>query len=230
MTEHISVRRGVYHDSVTLLRISQAAASVPGITAAQVAMATPLNSELAADLGFSSPDGAGPNDLMITIRGQDDGAVAAALAAVDAAMTAPAGSGSPGTVRGTPHRPGRRGGASGSTDHAALGSGTSSARRGSGRDRRRPARDDLFRQCADRATSSPSRSRPPRPVSWCMGPDCGTAIIGGVGLGFANVLQHTRRRPAGRRRRRLRNRCAAVDLPAGRGRGCRLPGARGRRS
>ena len=28
--EHVSVRRGVYHDSVTLLRISQAAADTPG--------------------------------------------------------------------------------------------------------------------------------------------------------------------------------------------------------
>ena len=58
--QHVSVRRGVYHDSVTLLRVSQAAADTPGITAAQVAMATPLNTELAAGLGFSVPDGAGP--------------------------------------------------------------------------------------------------------------------------------------------------------------------------
>ena len=50
--QHVSVRRGVYHDSVTLLRLSQAAADTPGVTAAQVAMATPLNIELAAGLGF----------------------------------------------------------------------------------------------------------------------------------------------------------------------------------
>ena len=78
--QHVSVRHGVYHDSVTLLRLSQTAASTPGMSAAQVAMATPLNLELAAGLGFSIPAGAGPNDLLITISGTDDTAVDTAMA------------------------------------------------------------------------------------------------------------------------------------------------------
>ena len=41
---HVSIRRGAYHDSVTLLRISQTAAATAGVPAVQVAMATPLNS------------------------------------------------------------------------------------------------------------------------------------------------------------------------------------------
>ena len=41
-----------------------------------------------------------------------------------------------------------------------------------------------------------------------MGPDCGTAVVGGVGLGFANV---TTPRP-GRHRRRLRHRLPAAAL------------------
>ena len=49
--DHIETRGGFYHDSVTLLRVSQAAGAVAGIKAAQVAMATPLNLEkLAAAL------------------------------------------------------------------------------------------------------------------------------------------------------------------------------------
>ena len=58
--QHVSVRRGVYHDSVTLLRLSQAAADTPGVTAAQVAMATPLNTELAAGSAFPSRRGPDP--------------------------------------------------------------------------------------------------------------------------------------------------------------------------
>ena len=76
--EHVDVRSGVYRDSVTLLRISQAASDTPGVTAAQVAMATPLNIELAEGLGFAVA-GAGPNDLLITLRGCDDAALAAGL-------------------------------------------------------------------------------------------------------------------------------------------------------
>ena len=43
-----------------------------------------------------------------------------------------------------------------------------------------------------------------------MGPDCGTAVVGGVGLGFANVV---RPGPVGHRRRH-RHRRAAADVPA----------------
>ena len=50
-------------------------------------MATPLNIELAAGLGFAVPDGAGPNDLLITLRGDDDARVEAGLAAVETALS-----------------------------------------------------------------------------------------------------------------------------------------------
>ena len=86
--EQVLVRSGVYRDSVTLLRISQAASDIPGVTAAQVAMATPLNIELAEGLGFGAPDGTGPNDLLITLRADDDDALAAGLAAVESALNA----------------------------------------------------------------------------------------------------------------------------------------------
>ena len=60
-----------------------------------------------------------------------------------------------------------------------------------------------------------------------MGPDCGTAVVGGVGLGFANVGPP---RP-GRHRRRLRHRLPAGARPARpRRRRRRSPRARRRRS
>ena len=58
-----------------------------------------------------------------------------------------------------------------------------------------------------------------------MGPDCGTAHVGGVALGFANVV----RARVGRRRRGLRHRRAAGDVPARRGRGRPQPLPRRRR-
>ena len=52
MTRRIELRPGTYRDSVTLMEISQAVATAPGVTAAIVAMATPLNLELYERLGF----------------------------------------------------------------------------------------------------------------------------------------------------------------------------------
>lgn len=75
--EQVQVRRGVYHDSVSLLRVSQAAADVPGIGAAQVAMATALNLDQARALGFEIPEDLTANDLVITLRATDAAALAA---------------------------------------------------------------------------------------------------------------------------------------------------------
>lgn len=57
----VRVRTGVYHDSVSLMRISRAAGALPGVQVAVVAMATELNLGVAAELGFDLP-AAGPAD------------------------------------------------------------------------------------------------------------------------------------------------------------------------
>ena len=57
--EHVEVRSGAYHDSVTLLQVSRAVADVDGVRAAQVAMATPLNVEVLQGMGFAVPERAG---------------------------------------------------------------------------------------------------------------------------------------------------------------------------
>src|SRR6266540_2097710 len=62
MKRHVDLRRGSYRDSVRLMQISQALQAVPGVSAALVAMATELNLELAAGMGFAPPEAAGPAD------------------------------------------------------------------------------------------------------------------------------------------------------------------------
>ena len=49
-------------------------------------MATELNVEVLTGMGFTVPEGAGPNDLVIALRATDDAALAAGLAAVEAAL------------------------------------------------------------------------------------------------------------------------------------------------
>ena len=86
MTEFIEVRRGAYHDSVTLMQVSRDVAAVDGVTAAQVAMGTELNLDLLRGMGFAPPPAAGPNDLVVAVRADDDDAVARAVAAMELAL------------------------------------------------------------------------------------------------------------------------------------------------
>ncbi len=98
MTRRIELRAGTYRDSVTLMEISQAVSATPGVTAAIVAMATPLNLELYERLGFDPADiaGATPNDLMVAVEAGADDQLVAAVAVLDARLTARAASGGEG--------------------------------------------------------------------------------------------------------------------------------------
>ena len=83
---HVSLRSGVYADSVRLMQVSREIGDRPGVTAVLVAMATPLNLELAAGMGLA-PDGeAKPDQLLIALTATDDAELTAAVAAVEAAL------------------------------------------------------------------------------------------------------------------------------------------------
>ncbi len=186
-TEHVEVRRGVYHDSVTLMQASRALAALDGVAAAQVAMATPLNVDVLLGMGFDLPDGVGPGDLVVAVRVHDPSSVEAALAALDEAL-APRGAGSSTSTLDEPPR----------TTAAAL--------------RRSPAPvvvvsvpgPSALPEAMDAVTAGASVMvfSDNVPISdeialkdaaaahdvLVMGPDCGTAVVGGVGLGFAGVV------------------------------------------
>ena len=62
---HVSLRSGVYADSVRLMQVSRDVGAREGVTAVLVAMATPLNLELAAGMGLAPADGASPDQLLV---------------------------------------------------------------------------------------------------------------------------------------------------------------------
>ncbi|MCA1782931.1 MAG: hypothetical protein LC679_12355 [Intrasporangiaceae bacterium] len=82
----VQLRRGAYHDSVSLLQVSRAVAGADGVTAAQVAMATDLNVEVLTGMGFDVPAEAGPNDLVVALRGESEEALHTGLAAVESEL------------------------------------------------------------------------------------------------------------------------------------------------
>jgi FdrA protein len=71
------VERGRYLDSVALMRIARRVGALPGVEAAALMIGTPSNKALLRDAGLLSADGerAEPNDLVIAVRAADADAV-----------------------------------------------------------------------------------------------------------------------------------------------------------
>ncbi|GAA3418740.1 FdrA family protein [Streptosporangium vulgare] len=186
-TDVVRTRTGVYHDSVSLMRVSRAASALPGVEVAVVAMATELNLGIAAELGFGLPP-ADPADLLIALRGEAD-ALEAASAELDgllAALSAPSTSG------GGTERPPRTVRAAARERAAALALVSVPG-------------PYAFAEALDAVEAGLSvmifsdnvpveqevllKRRAAERGVLVMGPDCGTAVVGGAGLGFANVLR-----------------------------------------
>ena len=80
MTAAHVVIANAYRDSVALLAISSKLESLDGISAASVVMATPTNVDNLVDAGLADGLTASPSDLVVAVAGRDDAACAAALA------------------------------------------------------------------------------------------------------------------------------------------------------
>ena len=72
MAAFVLVRKDSYHDSVLLMRISEALKHLAGVEDAVVAMGTPQNRDLLEAQGYGGPElgAAGPNDLLIAVKGE----------------------------------------------------------------------------------------------------------------------------------------------------------------
>lgn len=70
MTLHTSIKRNAYYDSVTLMLLSRELQKLEGVEDVLVGMGTDLNLDLAKDLGLASGefDGLTPNDLFIAAK------------------------------------------------------------------------------------------------------------------------------------------------------------------
>jgi FdrA protein len=77
------VERQSYRDSVALMRVSRAVAALGGVDAAALMIGSPSNKALMRDAGLLAAEGeqAGANDLVIAVRAKDAAAASAALEA-----------------------------------------------------------------------------------------------------------------------------------------------------
>jgi FdrA protein len=184
----VRVRRGAYVDSVTLMQVSRRIAALDGVSAALVAMATELNLDLAAGMGFEVPD-TSPNELLVAVDASSDDVLAVALAEVDAALAGasrPAATGfgiapPPTTVRAAAARSDATVALISTPGAYAFADALDAVDAGLltmvFSDNVPVEQEVALKEYADRAGVL------------VMGPDCGTAVVGGVGLGFANVVR-----------------------------------------
>jgi FdrA protein len=190
---HVEARLGAYADSVTLMRVSADVRQADGVQAALIAMATDLNLDLLPAMGFRPPPDAGPNHLLIAVRAADEDALAGALAAVDTALSTrrPLSAGSGAGPQAGQAQPPRTTAAAVRADGPGL-----ALISVPGRYAFAEAMDALEAGCDVMIFSDNMpveqeimlKDLAAQRDLIVMGPDCGTAIVGGVGLGFSHTL------------------------------------------
>jgi len=190
--EHVEVRRGEYHDSVTLMLAGRAVGGVGGVERVLVAMATELNVALLGELGYPALEDAGPADLVVAFACGSADAEAAALDALAGSLT-PAGSSitAPGHARADRFSPRTTAAALGRTGAtvtlistpglASVVEAMESLEYGAS-----PIifSDNVPIDCEVRLKDEALRRG-----LLVMGPDCGTVVLHGTGLAFANVTR-----------------------------------------
>ena len=189
MTTHVELRRGAYADSVTLLQVSRSVQGVEGVAAAQVAMATALNVEVLTEMGFAVPAEATPNDMVVAVRLGEGGSLDAALAGVASAL---AESGRRRDTGPSEEAPPRTTGAAfrRTPDAIALVSVPGANAFVEAMDAVEAGHDVMiFSDNVPVEQEVALKRAAAEQGLLVMGPDCGTAVVGGLGLGFANVVQ-----------------------------------------
>jgi FdrA protein len=183
------IRRGAYYDSVVLMGLQRALAALPGVREAGVVMGTAANKELLAQSALLTPqaEAAAADDLVIAVDADSNDQAAAALAQVDTLLAQRRGDNTvddyrPKTLAAAAQMmpaaqwvlistPGRY---AAGVAHEALGLGKHLFLYSDNV----PLEDEIaLKQLAAQRGLL------------VMGPDCGTAIINGVGLGFANRVR-----------------------------------------
>ena len=187
---HVELRPGAYADSVTLLQVSRTVQDLDGVSAAQVAMATPLNVEVLTGMGFDVPGEAGPNDLVVALRLASADRLAAALAGVDAALRD---ANRRDDGRSTELAPPRTTAAAfrrtPDPGAVALVSVPGASAFVEAMDALEAGHDVMvFSDNVPVEQEVALKSYAAERGLLVMGPDCGTAVVGGVGLGFANTV------------------------------------------
>jgi succinyl-CoA synthetase alpha subunit len=177
-----------YQDSVVLMRVASQVRKKPGVREVALFMGTPANQTLLSQIGLATKEaqGAGPNDLIITVDGADEVA-ADAIAAVKELLTQCRRSREesrefrPRTLDSALHALPDANLVSISIPGPYVKAEAMAALR-------RNLHCFIFSDNVPLADEIALKKEALERRLFCMGPDQGTAYLGGIGLGFANVV------------------------------------------
>lgn len=182
------VRKGFYLDSVALMRLSQTVSGMPGVTTAALMIGSASNRGILKEAGLLTPDcEAGANDLIIAVQAGTAEQLQAAMTKAEELLDQPQGTAGTGSAR----RP--RSISAALTDlggaNLALVSvpgefAAGEARRALGLGLHVLIFSDNVSYEEERALKEEAARR----GLLVMGPDCGTALIAGVPIAFANEV------------------------------------------
>jgi len=194
MTVEKRVVSGLYRDSVTLMQCASRVEALPGVDKAGAMMATPANLDLARDAGLlqaSETVTAGPNDLLLLVQTVDAASADAAFQEAERILNeAPKASAGEGVAEVAP-RSLRMGLAAEPTASLVLISTPGEYAASEALKALNLGMDVMvFSDNVSVEDEIEMKRLAHDRGLLVMGPDCGTAIIGGIPLGFANVVRH----------------------------------------
>lgn len=190
----VVVKKDSYFDSVFLMLLSKRLKERPGVIDATVAMGTPMNLELLGDSGYSGAEyaGAGPGDLVVAVECADEAAAAEAGRAAEELLSAKAAPGGASGGGGGRLNPRSLEGALETlpdANVAIISLPGSYAAREARKALERGLHVMLFSDNVSLEEEIELKTYARERGLLVMGPDCGTAIINGMPLCFANLVR-----------------------------------------
>ncbi len=182
------IRSGVYYDSAVLMQLQRSLAGLPGVADAGVVMGTASNKELLQhiDLVNADVEAAKENDLVIVVSAETEAVAAEALGKVDELLTRRK------SAVDQEYRPRSLEGANDMLPDSnwVLISVAGRYAAGVARESLRLGKHVfLFSDNVSVEDEISLKKEASEKGFLVMGPDCGTAIINGIGLGFANKVR-----------------------------------------
>ncbi len=196
MPEGLLIRPDSYHDSVTLMAIARQVAGLPGVSNCVAVMGTAANREILHNAGLLSAEAAaaGPSDLIIAAAAESQASLAAALAAVAERLQRRPAAVSPGGGAAAPRSIPAALQATPAANIALVSVPGAHAAREARIALEQGLHVMLYSDHVPVAEEVALKRLAGEKGLLLMGPDCGTAILDGAGLGFANAV---RRGPVG---------------------------------
>jgi FdrA protein len=190
------VRRDTYRDSVELMRVAAQLEQLGGVVRAALLMGTPANRAIMAEAGLLHDDAesAGPNDLVVAVSGSTADAADAAIAAAERLLASQPAAASSGAAADRPpartisealaEQP--------ASNLAMISTPGTYATAEALKALKRGLHVCLFSDNVPVAEEIELKRLGRQKGLLVMGPDCGTAILDSVPLGFANAVRRGR--------------------------------------